>query len=73
MGTVGNCYDNAIAERVNGILKDEYLMDSVFTDIKQAQQAAAQAIYLYNYKRPHWSLQLRKPAEVHAASAWYVS
>lgn len=65
MGEAGNCYDNAIAERVNGILKDEYLLDSVFKDVEGAEKATRQAIYLYNNKRPHWSLQLKKPAEVH--------
>jgi transposase InsO family protein len=65
MGEAGNCYDNAIAERVNGILKDEYLLDSEFADEKHAMQAVKQAVYLYNYKRPHWSLNLKKPAEVY--------
>jgi transposase InsO family protein len=66
MGEAGNCYDNAIAERVNGILKDEYLLDTEFINIEHAIHATRQAIYLYNYKRPHWSLGLKKPAEVHA-------
>jgi transposase InsO family protein len=68
MGAVGNCYENAIAERVNGILKDEYLLDSKFADINQAQKATEQAIFLYNNKRPHWSLNLKKPEEVHQLS-----
>jgi len=68
MGEAGNCYDNAIAERVNGILKDEYLLDSEFADIHQAYEAVLQAIYLYNYKRPHWALKLQKPAQVHHLS-----
>ena len=68
MGEAGNCYDNAIAERVNGILKDEYLLDSEFADIHQAYEAVLQAIYLYNYKRPHWALKLQKPAQVHDLS-----
>lgn len=67
MGEAGNCYDNAMAERVNGILKDEYLLDTEFVDITHAREATRQAIHLYNYKRPHWSLGLRKPAEVHVA------
>lgn len=67
MGATGNCYDNAIAERVNGILKQEYLLDSEFININQAIAATRQAVYLYNYKRPHWSLNLKKPAEVHDA------
>lgn len=65
MGQAGNCYDNAIAERVNGILKEEYLLDGEFKNIEDAKKAAREAIYLYNNKRPHWSLQLKKPAEVH--------
>lgn len=65
MGEAGNCYDNAIAERVNGILKDEYLLDSEFIDIKHAHKAVKEAVYLYNYERPHWSLDLEKPAEVY--------
>lgn len=65
MGEAGNCYDNAIAERVNGILKGEYLMDSEFAGYEQAVKAARQAIYLYNYERPHYSLNLMKPAEVY--------
>lgn len=66
MGEAGNCYDNAIAERVNGILKDEYLLDSEFLHLKHAEQAVRQAVYLYNNKRPHWSLNLRKPADVYS-------
>ena len=65
MGEAGNCYDNAIAERVNGILKDEYLLDSEFINKAHALKAVKQAVYLYNYERPHWSLDLKKPAEVY--------
>ena len=65
MGEAGNCYDNAIAERVNGILKGEYMLDSTFRDHSQAEKSVKQAIYLYNYKRPHWSLKLKKPADVY--------
>ena len=65
MGEAGNCYDNAMAERVNGILKTEYLLDTEFKDYEQAEKAVEQAIYLYNHKRPHWALGLEKPADVH--------
>lgn len=65
MGKVGNCYDNALAERVNGILKLEYRLDDLFVDDKQARQAVKQAIWLYNHERPHLSLDYKKPAEVH--------
>jgi transposase InsO family protein len=68
MGAVGNCYDNAIAERVNGILKDEYGLDARFVDERQARQAVPEAIDLYNHERPHLALHYATPAEVHFAT-----
>lgn len=65
MGAVGNCYENAMAERVNGILKIEYALDALFVDFDHALQAVSQAIWLYNYERPHLSLDYAKPAEIH--------
>lgn len=61
MGEVGNCYDNAVAERLNGILKLEYGLDETFVDLAQAQCAVAQAVYLYNHERPHLALDYQKP------------
>lgn len=68
MGQAGYCYDNAMAERVNGILKDEYFLDSTFKKSEDAKNAVKQAIRKYNEKRPHWSLALQIPAQVHAAA-----
>jgi len=65
MGEVGNCYDNALAERVNGILKLEYGLDGLFVDPAQALAATTQAIWLYNHERPHLSLDYLKPVDVH--------
>jgi putative transposase len=65
MGEVGNCYENALAERVNGILKCEYGLDDLFIDDRHTLKAVRQAIWLYNYERPHLSLALCKPAEIH--------
>lgn len=67
MGEVGNCYENALAERMNGILKIEYGLDSLFVDLEQAVESTAQAVVLYNYDRPHDGLGKRVPAEVHFA------
>jgi putative transposase len=61
MGEVGNCYDNAVAERVNGILKLEYSLGDIFVDLVQAQRAVAQAVWLYNHERPHLSLNYQTP------------
>lgn len=68
MGEAGNCYDNAMAERVNGILKSEYELDTTFQDHRQALKAVKHAIKCYNERRPHWSLNLRIPQKVHEAA-----
>lgn len=65
MGQVGNCYDNAFAERVNGILKLEYGLDALFVNPQQAYQAVVEAIDFYNFKRPHLSLNFLKPAHLY--------
>lgn len=66
MGEVGNCYDNALAERVNGILKLEYGLGERLLGFPHAQLATRQAIWLYNHERPHLSLGFQKPVEVHS-------
>lgn len=65
MGEVGNCYENALAERMNGILKCEYGLDDLFVNYEQAHKAVREAVWLYNYERPHLSLNYCKPAEIH--------
>lgn len=67
MGEVGNCYENALAERMNGILKLEYGLGDLFVDLEQMTASTTQAIALYNYDRPHLALDYRVPAEVHFA------
>ncbi len=61
----GSPYDNAIAERVNGILKDEYSLDEIFDDQSQLQLQVRQSIESYNNKRPHESNHLLTPFEMH--------
>jgi putative transposase len=60
----GNPRDNAIAERVNGILKME-LLEPAFTDLEAARAAVTQAVNIYNYLRPHSSISMLTPALVH--------
>jgi putative transposase len=50
-----DCYQNALAERVNGILKMEYLLQTP-ADLKQAKQMVGESVRLYNERRPHLSL-----------------
>ena len=60
-----HCYENALAERVNGILKDEYLLDRTFRDLAHAKKSCKEAVELYNTRRPHWALKLKTPSQVH--------
>jgi transposase InsO family protein len=69
MTQVMHCYENALAERVNGILKQEYGMDGRFRTKAQARAAFHQAVWLYNHRRPHLGLGYRFPADVHAEAA----
>jgi putative transposase len=59
--------ENAMAERVNGILKQEYWLDANFPTYDQAQQACGQAIQIYNTRRPHTALAMKTPEQVHQA------
>ena len=67
MGETGNPYDNAIAERVNGILKGEFLLDRTFASFPHAQRAVREAIETYNTRRPHLSLNYLTPEMKYAA------
>ncbi len=69
MTQVMHCYENAQAERVNGILKQEYELDRKFLTKAQARAAFEQAVWLYNHRRPHLRLNYRFPADVHEEAA----
>lgn len=60
-----HCYENAKAERVNGILKQEYALGRTFKTKVQAMRAIDEAVLLYNTRRPHLSLNYQFPEEVH--------
>ena len=59
-----HCYKNAVAERINGILKDEFYLDQCFFSISHAKRATKNAIKLYNNKRLHVSLGYKTPNSV---------
>lgn len=59
-----HCYENCVAERINGILKDEFFLDECFTSTQHAKIAAKNAINIYNSKRLHLSLDLKTPNEI---------
>lgn len=62
-----DCYQNALAERVNGILKTEFLLHAP-ADLQQARQLVEQSIHIYNHERLHTSLKMKTPDAVHRAS-----
>jgi len=64
-----HCYENAMAERVNGILKDEFYLDQTFTDVTHAKRATKSAIKLYNEIRLHLSLDFKTPEMVYLKTA----
>lgn len=65
MTQTGSPYDNAIAERVNGILKIELQLDNSFKSFDQASSAVSLAVYKYNYLRLHTSCDFRTPESTH--------
>jgi putative transposase len=61
----GDPYENAIAERVNGILKQEFGLDQTFGNYEQALIATVSAVSIYNQQRPHASCNYLTPEEAH--------
>jgi putative transposase len=61
----GDPRENAIAERVNGIIKTEYLNDHSVASLSDAKKLLTKAINLYNNERPHMSIQNFTPSDVH--------
>jgi transposase InsO family protein len=64
-----HCYENAQAERLNGILKQEYSLGCSFRSKKQALAAVDEAVLLYNTKRPHLSLNYEIPEKMYRMAA----
>jgi putative transposase len=63
-----HCYENAQAERLNGILKQEYGLGQTFARKQDVAASLAEAVSLYNSQRPHQALGYRVPMEVHQAA-----
>ena len=70
MASKGSPHENALAERINGILKQEYGLGKVIESEGKARQMVDHAIASYNSKRPHQSLQGQTPEQVHDADNW---
>jgi hypothetical protein len=61
----GDPYENALAERVNGILKEEYLYDYSVDSLDQARLVLDFVIKIYNTERPHLSCSYKTPEFIH--------
>ena len=61
-------YANAVAERVNGVLKQEFLMETNSVEIKLMKKIVKQTVDIYNSKRPHTSCFMWTPDKTHLQS-----
>lgn len=61
-----DCYQNALAERINGILKSELLLSGP-EDLQQAREMVEEAVLIYNTERPHMALKNKTPDAAHQA------
>ena len=59
-------YQNAIAERVNGILKHEFILGISVADLNLMSKLITQSINIYNHERPHWSCWMNTPEQMHS-------
>ena len=66
MSEHGDPLENALAERINGIMKHEYLLRHQVKNLKQAKGLVDKVVKLYNEKRPHLSCGLHTPSMIHS-------
>jgi transposase InsO family protein len=61
----GDPYENALAERMNRTIKEEFGMDRILKSKEQVQQLVRESILLYNQRRPHLALKMKTPEWVY--------
>jgi transposase InsO family protein len=64
----GDPYENAVAERINGILKHEFNIDTYHADLPIMRKIVREAIDIYNNQRPHYSNYMLTPKQMHKQS-----
>jgi transposase InsO family protein len=62
----GDPYENAVAERVNGILKQEFIIDTYHADLDIMRKIVKETIEVYNNQRPHYSNYMLTPKQMHS-------
>ncbi|MEO6252513.1 MAG: IS3 family transposase [Ferruginibacter sp.] len=61
----GDPYENAVAERINGILKQEFMIDTYHQDLEIMKVIVKESIEIYNNQRPHYSNYMLTPEQMH--------
>ena len=61
----GDPYENAVAERINGILKQEFIIDTYHADLDIMRKIVKEAVDVYNSQRPHYSNHMLTPTQMH--------
>jgi len=61
----GDPYENAVAERINGILKQEFIIDTYHADLDVMRKIVKEAVDTYNNQRPHYSNHMLTPTQMH--------
>lgn len=61
----GDPYENALAERMNRTIKEEFGMDKILASRQQASQLVEESVFLYNQLRPHLALRMNTPEQVY--------
>jgi len=61
----GDPYENAVAERINGILKDEFGLGEKMDGLREANIHTTESINIYNTLRPHLSCEMLTPKQMH--------
>jgi transposase InsO family protein len=61
-------YENAVAERINGILKQEFMIDKYNLDLKNHEANCKRISHIYNELRPHYSNYMLTPNKMHLQS-----
>lgn len=61
----GDPYENALAERMNRTIKEEFGMDKILKSKEQVKLLVQESIFLYNNKRPHLALKMKTPEQVY--------
>lgn len=61
----GDPYENALAERMNRTIKEEFGMDRKLKNKEQVKHLIEESIFLYNQKRPHLALKMKTPEQIY--------